>query len=153
MTNPPSLWAAIRSRGPEGMPAASLLDFDAGFALPASPNAHLVAPPGSALPAHRRHPMIGAAAEQVWETVLATAEAQPRTWQVGLWPERLQAQWVVRTPLLNFPDLVTAQVEAMPGGSGVVLYSRSLIGWSDIGANRRRARRWLRALDAAMRRG
>ncbi len=148
-----STWALVRARGADGVPGPTLLDFDASFALPRSPNAHLVAPPGSALPAHRSHPLLGAGPERVWEALLAATAAMPRTWRIGAWPERRQAQWVVRTRLMNFPDLVSAEVEEMPGGSGLVLYSRSLIGWSDLGANRRRTRRWFRALEAALRRG
>ena len=58
---------------------------------------------------------------------------------------------MVRTRLLNFPDLVTAQVDALPDGrSALWLYSRSLFGRSDLGTNRRRAEQWLAALDAAL---
>ena len=148
-----SAWALVRARGPDAVPAAAPIDFGPDFALPASPNAHLVAPPGSPLPAHRTHPMLNAGPERVWEALLGAVAAMPRTWRIGQWPERRQAEWVVRTRLMNFPDLVSAQVEEMPGGSGLILYSRSLLGWSDLGANRRRSRQWFRALEAALRGG
>jgi uncharacterized protein (DUF1499 family) len=53
--------------------------------------------------------------------------------------------------VLNFPDVVSAQVLAGPaGGSLLVLYSRSVYGYSDFGANRGRLRAWLAAIDAAV---
>lgn len=56
---------------------------------------------------------------------------------------------VVRTPLLRFPDTVSARVAPLPDGrSGVWLYSRSRIGTLDFGTNRRRLAALLAALDA-----
>nr|WP_255575105.1 DUF1499 domain-containing protein [Caldovatus aquaticus] len=53
--------------------------------------------------------------------------------------------------MLNFPDLVNAQADALADGrSAVWLYSRSLFGRSDLGVNRRRGEAWLAALDAAL---
>ena len=49
--------------------------------------------------------------------------------------------------MFNFPDLITAQVgEAGPDASTLVLYSRSVYGYSDLGVNRRRLNAWLAAL-------
>lgn len=57
----------------------------------------------------------------------------------------------MRSPVLNFPDIVSAQVLPGPGrASRIVLYSRSLYGYSDLGANRRRLRSWLAAIDATV---
>ena len=53
-----------------------------------------------------------------------------------------QVHWVVRSAVLNFPDLVTAQIS-----SALVLYSRSVYGHSDLGVNRRRLDTWLAALS------
>jgi uncharacterized protein (DUF1499 family) len=58
---------------------------------------------------------------------------------------------VVRSSVLNFPDLVT--VEAMAAGqdaSTLLLYSRSVYGYSDMGVNRARLVTWLAALDRAV---
>ena len=58
---------------------------------------------------------------------------------------------MVRSAVFNFPDLVTAQVA--PAGAGaatLLLYSRSVYGYSDLGANRRRVAAWLAALDKAL---
>ncbi len=60
-------------------------------------------------------------------------------------PEHWQAHYVVRSNLLNFPDLVTVQVD--PGGwdqeSFLTIWSRSLYGHYDFGANRRRLHDWI----------
>lgn len=55
-------------------------------------------------------------------------------------------RFVVRTPWLRFPD--TVDVLVLPRGEGLstlALYSRSLVGRGDLGANRRRLERWLAA--------
>ena len=58
---------------------------------------------------------------------------------------------MVRSAIWNFPDLVTAQVLAAPGGnSELVLYSRSVYGYSDLGVNRGRLRHWLGALQTLL---
>jgi len=60
---------------------------------------------------------------------------------------QLQAHFVARSALLNFPDLITAQVaEAGPDASTLVLYSRSVYGYSDLGVNRKRLNTWLAAI-------
>jgi uncharacterized protein (DUF1499 family) len=43
---------------------------------------------------------------------------------------------------MNYPDIVVAQVVAGEGTSGLILYSRSLLGWSDLGANAARMAEW-----------
>jgi len=45
--------------------------------------------------------------------------------------------------------IVAEAVAGPQGGSGLFLYSRSLIGWSDLGVNRARIDRWLAALATA----
>ncbi len=63
--------------------------------------------------------------------------------------------YVVRSPLFNFPDLVSVEALSAPSAAGqpnggLVLWSRSVYGHSDLGANRRRLLAWLRALDARL---
>ncbi len=66
-------------------------------------------------------------------------------------PSRLQAQFVARSAWLNFPDLIVAQVNAAGRGkSTLVLYSRSVYGYGDFGANRARVSTWLAALDRTL---
>jgi hypothetical protein len=132
----------LLARGAAGVPAPSPVAFDEGFALPPSPNTRLLAPPGAALPAHERFGPWPVPPGRLWQAVQEAAAAQPRTFPLASWPELRQAQWVARTRLMNFPDIVVAQVLAGEGTSGLVLYSRSLLGWSDLGANAARLTAW-----------
>jgi uncharacterized protein (DUF1499 family) len=54
---------------------------------------------------------------------------------------------------MNYPDIVVAEAAVVEGGTGLWLYSRSLIGYSDLGVNRARVMAWLAALEAALRGG
>jgi uncharacterized protein (DUF1499 family) len=54
----------------------------------------------------------------------------------------------VRSAVLNFPDLVTVQVDtAGADRSTLVIWSRSVYGRSDFGVNRDRTKTWLAALQ------
>jgi uncharacterized protein (DUF1499 family) len=55
-----------------------------------------------------------------------------------------QDRYLVRTRLMRFPDTVVVQVfDRGQGASTLALYSRSQIGRSDFGVNRRRIERWV----------
>lgn len=140
--------AALLGRGARGLPPPAPVDFDA-LRLPRSPNACLAAPAGDPR-AHLATPAYAAAPEALFAALLAAGDAQPRTARLAAWPERRQAQWVERSPLCNFPDVIAAEVRAGPRGAELFLYSRSLLGWSDLGVNRRRVARWLSALSARL---
>lgn len=144
--NPLAAWWSASTAG-FGTP--SPLEF-ASLVLPRSPNACLALPEGHPGQAHLRTPSLAAAPDAVFAALLALAAAEPRTTRLASWPERRQAQWVVRSARLRFPDLVVA--EAQPAGDGTALFlcSRSLIGWSDLGVNRARLTRWLSALPGAL---
>jgi hypothetical protein len=77
-------------------------------------------------------------------------EGMERVWKQAEWPELRQAQWVARTRWMNYPDLINGQVVALPGGSGLFLYSRSLVGHSDLGVNKARIAAWRAAFDRAL---
>ena len=132
----------LLGRGAAGVPPPSPIAFDEGFRLPRSPNTHLLAPPGAPLPAHGRFGPWPAPPERLWQLVHEVAASQPRVFPLASWPDLRQAQWVARTRLMNYPDIVVAQVVAGEGSSGLILYSRSLLGWSDLGANAARLAEW-----------
>jgi uncharacterized protein (DUF1499 family) len=143
--------SALFAAGAGGLPPAEPLDF-AALNLPASPNTCLAAPAGFPR-AHLVTPPLAADAEAAWAALRRLGEGQARTTLLAAWPDRRQAQWVVRSALLNFPDIVVGEVTAGPAGTGLFLYSRSLFGWSDFGVNRTRVEAWIAALDALLRRG
>jgi len=144
-------FSALFHRGAGGLPPPEPVEF-ATLVLPESPNTCLGAPAG--FPgAHLTLPPLPADAATAWAALHAVAAGQPRTTLLAEWPERHQAQWVVRSALANFPDIIAAEITAGPAGTGLFLYSRSLFGWSDFGVNRRRVEAWAAALDARLRRG
>ena len=143
--------SVLFQRGAGGLPPASPVDF-ATLRLPSSPNACLGAPPGFPQ-AHLALPPLPADADTAWAALRRLGDQFPRTTPLGEWPAQRQAQWVVRSALLNFPDIVVGEITGGPAGSGLFRYSRSLFGHSDFGVNRRRVLAWAAALDAALRRG
>lgn len=137
-------------RGPTGLPEPTPLDFAALQPL-ASPNWCLALPSGTPGPAQLVTPTYPVPPQRLFETLLALAGTFPRVSQLSAWPERRQAQWVERSAVLNFPDIIVAEATAQPGGAGLLLYSRSLIGWSDLGVNRARVEKWMSSLEMAVR--
>jgi uncharacterized protein (DUF1499 family) len=141
--------SALLGRGPNGLETPVPIEF-AALVQPRSPNTCLAAPPGHPGPKQVTSPILPAAPDVVFNTLLTLAEGFPRTWRLAAWPERRQAQWVERSALVNYPDIIVAEVVATPEGTSLFLYSRSLIGYSDLGVNAKRVERWLTALRAAL---
>jgi uncharacterized protein (DUF1499 family) len=141
--------AALIGRGPKGLPAPSPIEF-ASLVQPRSPNTCLAAPPGHPGPKQVTAPLLPGTPDAVFAALLALAEGFPRTWRIAAWPERRQAQWVERSSLVNYPDIITAECVATAEGTSLFLYSRSLFGYSDLGVNGKRVARWLEALRAAL---
>lgn len=144
--------ALLFSRGAAGVPATGPVDFGT-LVLPPSPNTCLLTPSSAPGAGHLHRDPFPATPEAVLAAVRATAAAMPRTFPLAEHPERHQAQWVARTRLMNYPDIVVAEAAPSGGGTGLWLYSRSLIGWSDLGANRARVTAWLAEIEARLRRG
>ncbi len=89
-------------------------------------------------------------AAEFFDFARAVVERQPRTYVAAVFPDRLQVHYVVRSALMNFPDLVTIQVT--PAGeqqSALTIWSRSVYGRKDFGVNRQRTEAWLAALQQA----
>jgi len=115
---------------------------------PLSPNHYLIAPKDFIGPtADEEAPAFPIPAAQLLRIIRAVVSAQPRTAILEESATRMTLEACQRTPLLGFKDSVT--IEAMPLGehrSTLALYSRSRVGYSDFGTNRRRARAWLREI-------
>ncbi|WP_043539046.1 DUF1499 domain-containing protein [Salinarimonas rosea] len=83
------------------------------------------------------------------EIVAEVATAEPGTEQVYAGLREEADRFLVRSRTMRFPDTVSARIYgAGPGRSRLALYSRSQIGYSDMGANRARLERWLDAIAA-----
>jgi uncharacterized protein (DUF1499 family) len=136
--------------GAQGVPVPPPLDF-ALLVRPTSPNTALAAPAGFPLAADLTTPLYHMPAPRLLASLQAVAAAQPRTDQAVVYPDRLQAVWVARSAVFNFPDLVTAQaIPASADTATLVLYSRSVYGYGDFGTNRRRLKAWLATLDRTL---
>jgi uncharacterized protein (DUF1499 family) len=136
--------------GAQGLPPPQPLDL-AHIVRPASPNTALAAPAGFTPPPDIITPVYPVPAARLLDSIEKVAAEQPRTFPAANYPRRMQAEWVVRSRLFNFPDLVTAQViPAGPTESTMVLYSRSVYGYSDLGVNRGRLNTWLSALGRTL---
>ncbi len=145
MTSP----LVLLQRGAGGLAPAEPVAFDQ-LVLPASPNTCLVGPASYAGPKHLTQAPWPVAPAVLWATLNRVAAGMPRTFKLAEWPDRRQSQWVERSALVNYPDIIAAEVRPDAGGAALLLYSRSLFGWSDLGVNKARAERWLAALDAAL---
>ena len=81
---------------------------------------------------------------------LATAlAAEPNLARVADDPSANTERFVQRSALLGFPDTIAVRyLDLSAGRSTLILYSRSQIGRSDLGANKARLERWLTRLAA-----
>jgi uncharacterized protein (DUF1499 family) len=139
----------LLGRGTAGLPPAAPVDFGT-LRLPSSPNAALAAPPGMTRERHTEIPVFGIGPDAAWALLRKLGDGMARVWLVAEWPELRQAQWVARSRLANFPDLINAEVRQLGGGTGLFLYSRSLTGYSDFGVNGRRIEEWRTAFERAV---
>lgn len=142
----------LLSHGAEGMPPAEPVDF-ATLALPATPNTCLLTPSSAPGAGHLHRDPFPVDADAAFAAIRAVAATRPRSYPLADWPARRQAQWVVRSRLMNFPDIIVAECAPSGGGTGLWLYSRSLMGRSDFGVNRARVLDWLHAFEDRLRRG
>lgn len=131
----------------EGLPVPSPMDV-AHLARPSSPNTALAAPAGFAPQPDIVTPPYDLAPDALFVLVQAVAATEPRTYQAALYAAQHQVHYVARSAVFNFPDLIMVQVQsAGPGGSFLIIYSRSVYGRSDLGVNRKRVATWLAAVQ------
>lgn len=119
-----------------------------------SPNRYLVCPPDycSAAPDAFSpvFDMPPGLLRQEWEAMLAT---RPRVERLAESADGLQFDYVQRTARFRFPDIVTVRfLPVAPAQSTLAIYSRSVYGRSDLGANRARVDAWLSALRPQLQR-
>ncbi len=96
-------------------------------------------------------PTFAVAPAKLRQAFLSVVIAQPRLSHTLADEPQLYDDFVVRSALFRFPDLVSVQF--LPHGKGsstLALYSRSVYGRSDLGVNRARSLRWLKLVDGAV---
>lgn len=127
----------------EGLPAPPIMDV-AHIVRPSSPNTALAAPTGFSPTPDIVTPPYRIPADTLFALVQDVAARQPRTFQAAKYPDQLQAHYVARSAVFNFPDLIMVQVrQEGPDNSDLIVYSRSVYGRSDFGVNRKRVEAWL----------
>jgi hypothetical protein len=138
---------ACGAEGAAGLPVPAPMDMTR-IERPSTPNTFLAGPAGM-----KPEPDL-VTGEQVqpaaalYETARTVFGRQPRTFVAAAFPDRLQVHYVVRSALMNYPDLVTVQVnEVNADHSTLVIWSRSVYGRGDLGVNRARTNAWLAALQ------
>jgi len=136
-------------RGISGLPEAVALDI-ANLKLPSSPNAHLLAPPGVTAERHEAVALRAIDPDAAWAVLQRLGEGRERVWVQAEFPAIRQIHWVERSRLMNYPDIIVGQILTLPGGTGYWLYSRSLVGHSDLGVNAARLARWRADLDTRL---
>ena len=118
---------------------------------PITPNTSLAAPAGF-IPAPdiqtRRYPVPAPVLLAAGRTVMA---ARPRTTLLADDAVRMRVDYVERSRVFGFPDIVLLQVlPARDEGSDLVVYSYSIQGSYDFGVNRRRVGEIVAAVEAAL---
>lgn len=113
------------------------------------PNDWLICPPGAcAAQADAEAPSFALPPERLFATWREVVAEQPRATLIGTDEARLLVMAQDRTPLLRFVDTVTIRVLPTPdGGATFAAYSRSEIGYGDLGTNRKRLEAWMAALE------
>ena len=132
--------------GAEGIAVVPPIDWT-HLVRPSTPNTALAAPAGSTPEPDIVTRRYDAPPAVLYAAIRRVALAQPRTYPHAVYDDRLEAHFVARSRIMNFPDLIVVHIQ--PDG-GVVLWSRSVYGSSDLGVNRARLIRWLAALDTEL---
>ena len=108
-----------------------------------NPNDFFMAPSGFgvAIP-DEESPLLPIKAEKLKQLWFSLMEGQPRTQLVpGKIPD--QFLFVQRSWFFHFPDIIAVRFDPQPGErSTLVIYSKSLYGYSDLGVNEARIRTW-----------
>ena len=117
---------------------------------PSSPNYYLVCPDGYCPKArpNRTAPVFTCPATELQEKAQRVWRDLPGVELVSSDTELLQDRYVKRSSVLRFPDVITVRfIDLDDGTSSLALYSRSLIGYTDFGANKKRVIDWLSRLE------
>jgi uncharacterized protein (DUF1499 family) len=147
-----AIFPACGAVGVGGLPMPPPMDM-AAIVRPASPNTALAGPAGFSPMPDIVTPSFAVPPDRLYAAILAVSAVQPRTYPAAEYAYIHQAHFVARTAVLNFPDLVTVSVSGpAEGPSTLVVWSRSVYGRSDLGANRKRVETWLGALQTIIER-
>lgn len=113
------------------------------------PNDYLVCPEGLCTTAEvdELSPIWDVPVDQLKSSLTALADTSPNIALRSYDPDQSLFSFVERTPTMRFPDLIWVQI--FPVGedqSEIAIYSRSVYGYSDVGVNEKRVKRWMALL-------
>lgn len=134
-----------------GQPAPQDMD---PLSVPRSQAPHdaLVCPPGTcAAQADRPSPAYPVPPDELLAAWAAAVEAAPRTAILRHDPGQLLLLAQQRSAVLGFVDNVAVRVLPAGQGSTFAAYSRSELGWWDLGVNAARLQGWQRAAEERLR--
>lgn len=130
------------------MPMQTRIDF-AALKRPGSPNTYLLAPEGLCRAARTdgAAPVFDMPAAKLRTEFLSVVIAEPRLSHTLADEGDLYDDFVVRSALLGFPDIVSVKfLDVRKGQSTLALYARAVYGRWDMGVNRARTQAWLKRL-------
>ena len=115
------------------------------------PNDALAAPEGyTASHADVVSPTYRVPAEVLFETAREVLAAEPRTRILAVFREERQLMLEQRSAVFGFRDNIWVQAVERTDGSSLLIYSRSNVGYWDLGVNRNRIETWLAAIGKAV---
>ena len=125
------------------------VDF-ASLQLTENPNQYLMCPIGAcSAPTHAESAIYAAPVDTLHERWDAMIETQPRVAVLARDRTNQQIDYVQRSAVFRFPDVITVRFIPLPENrSTIAIYSRSLYGKSDFGVNRERIEAWVAAMEA-----
>ncbi len=112
-----------------------------------APNDYLVAPAGATVaPPDRIAEAHALSPRELLLAFDAVATSAPRTFRIAGSPDDDRITYVQRSRVFGFPDYVSVKAVEVPGGSALIVWSRSRFGYGDLGVNRARVDDWLAKL-------
>ena len=120
---------------------------------PSSPNHFLACPKGLCRRARADmvSPTFKVSAAHLQLVARRAWAAEPRFRRVDGSLATLSDRYVERTAIMRFPDTISVRfIDLGAGAATLVIYSRSQIGYSDLGVNKARVIRWLSLLKNAL---
>ena len=138
---------ACGAEGIAGLPVPPPMDMTR-IERPATPNTFLAGPAGMTPTPDAITAPANVPARTLYEQARKLFTQRKHTFVAAEYPDQMQVHYVVRTALMNYPDLVTVQVnETAAGQSTIIIWSRSVYGRSDFAVNRARTEAWLASLQ------
>ena len=111
-------------------------------------NQYLVSPDDyCSAKAHMVSPTFDLSVEELRERWMTMIASQPRIETRKADDEAMQYEFIQRTKIMRFPDIITVRfISLEQRRSTLAVYSRSRYGRRDFGVNKDRVRAWLEAL-------